>query len=145
MKNSLKLFSILVLTAILGSTGLAPVSMAADAAAKEQPAKAEKEKKRRAYPFHGKLGALDKKAKSITLHGKEKSRTFYLTEKTKIQKNGKPATLEDAVIGEEVAGSVLPDENGKLMLNRLRIGPKPEKKKKPVKTEKKKDDEKSST
>ena len=82
-------------------------------------------KKNRPYPFRGKISAIDKKAKSITLQGKEKSRIFYLNKDTKIQKHGKPATLDDAVIGDEAGGSVVPDANGKLVLKSVRFGPKP--------------------
>src|SRR5258708_35790873 len=55
-------------------------------------------------PFHGKLGALDKVAKTITV-GK---RTFQITSATKIKKAGKPAMLEDGVVGETVSGYVKP-------------------------------------
>ncbi len=143
MKKVFKLFTALFIATAITSSGFAPSAMA-DPQEKEKPAKTEETKKPRAYPFHGKLGAVDKKASSITLHGKEKSRTFYITAKTKIEKNGKPATLEDAVVGEPVAGSVLPDENGKLMLSSLRLGPKPESDKKPAKPKKEKDKDKES-
>jgi hypothetical protein len=140
MKKVFKLFTALFITTAIASSGFTP-SLMADPQAKDKPAKTEETKKPRAYPFYGKLGAVDKKAGSITLHGKEKSRTFYITEKTKIEKTGKPATIEDAVVGEQVAGSVLPDENGKLMLSSLRLGPKPESDKKPAKPKKDKEKE----
>lgn len=129
MKRLLKSTAVFLLTTIFLTSGFVPVLLA-DHHEKDEKAAVEKTKKKRAYPFRGKVGAVDKKAKSITLHGKEKSRTFYITEKTKIQKHGKPAKLDDAVVGEEVAGSVLPDENGKLMLNSVRFGPKPKEEKK---------------
>src|ERR1700687_1994336 len=53
-------------------------------------------------PFHGKLAAIDKVAKTITV-GK---RTFQITSETKIKKAGKPATLDDGVVGETVSGYV---------------------------------------
>ncbi len=138
MKKSFSLFTGLVIAIILSCSSFSP-GLRADPQDKGKPESTEKAKTEKAYPFRGKLSALDKKAKSITLHGKEKSRTFYLTEKTKIEKNGKPATLEDAVVGEDVAGSILPDENGKLILNSLRLGPKPETDKKPAKPKKEKE------
>ncbi|HVV73821.1 MAG TPA: hypothetical protein VHI52_20320, partial [Verrucomicrobiae bacterium] len=48
-----------------------------------------------AGPFHGKLASLDKVAKTITV-GK---RTFQITSQTKIKKDGKPATIDDGVVG----------------------------------------------
>jgi len=132
MQKLYKLFTGLFIAILISSSSFLPNLLAAQQD-KGKPEKVEKTKTERAYPFHGKLSAFDKKAKSITLHGKEKSRTFYLTDKTKIVKNGKTATLEDAVVGEDVAGSILPDENGKLVLKSLRLGPKPEADKKPAK------------
>src|SRR4029077_16379618 len=56
------------------------------------------EKKPGPGPFHGKLASMDKVAKTITV-GK---RTFQITGETKFKKSGKPATMEDGVVGEEV-------------------------------------------
>ena len=138
MKHLSKLFTVLSIAVVFAVSGFTP-QLFADHHEDDKTEKKEKAKKPRAYPFRGKLGAVDKKAQSITLHGKEKSRTLYLSKKTKTQKNGKPATLEGAIVGEEVAGSILPDENGKLMLKSLRFGPKPKSEKKPAKAEKQKD------
>jgi hypothetical protein len=80
-------------------------------------------KKPGAGPFHGKLAALDKIAKTITV-GK---RTFQITSETKIKKSGKPATLEDGVVGEEVSGYVKPTPEGKLLATTLNFGPKTDK------------------
>jgi hypothetical protein len=71
-------------------------------------------------PFHGKLAALDKTAKTITV-GK---RTFQITGDTKITKAGKPALLESGVVGEEVSGYVKPLDNGKLLATTVHFGPK---------------------
>ena len=79
-----------------------------------------KEKKAAAGPFHGKLVALDKMAKTITV-GK---RTFQVTSETKIKKAGKPATLSDGVVGEPVSGYIKPAADGKLMATTVNFGPK---------------------
>ena len=99
---------------------------------KEKPAAAA-EAKPQAYPFSGKLGAVDKEKKSITILGKEKSRTLFLDDQTKIVKNEKPATLADAAVGEHVAGQVRKTADGKEVLSSLRIGPKPAVEEKPAK------------
>ena len=78
-------------------------------------------KKPVAGPFHGRLAALDKNLKTITV-GK---RTFHITAETQFKKAGKTATLEDGVIGEEASGYVKPDENGKLVATKVNFGPKP--------------------
>jgi len=103
---------------------------------KDQPVAAEA-KPPRPYPFSGKLGAVDKEKKTVTIMGKEKSRTLHLDEKTKVVKNEKPATLEDAVVGEEVAGQLRKTDDGKELLVSLRLGakPAPAAKDKPAKTD----------
>lgn len=77
---------------------------------------------KKAHPFHGKLAAVDKMAKTITV-GKS---TYQITSETKIMKAGKPATLSDGVVGEEVSGYVKPDDAGKLVASSLNFGPKPD-------------------
>jgi hypothetical protein len=90
------------------------------------------EKKASAGPFHGKLGAVDKAGKTITV-GK---RTFHITSETKLFKAGKPATLEAGVVGDEVSGYVKPDANGKLVATKVNFGPKVETKAADAKKEK---------
>lgn len=82
-----------------------------------KPAKAGK-----ATNFSGKLAAIDKQAKTITLDDKDK-RVFQMTSETKILKGAKgdekPATLEDGTVGEHVTGSWLKSEDGKMSLKSL--------------------------
>ena len=95
---------------------------------KESPAAAEKkaspkaEKKDARIPFHGKLAAVDKKDKTITVG----ERTFQITADSKLSKGGKPATLDDAVVGEEVGGNYQKGSDGKLKVGTVRFGPKHE-------------------
>jgi len=78
------------------------------------------ETKASAGPFHGKLAAVDKSAKTVTV-GK---RTFQVTAETKIIKNEKPATINDGVIDDVVSGYYKTSSEGKLTLTTLRFGPK---------------------
>ncbi len=73
-------------------------------------------------PFHGKLKAVDKNAKTITV-GKT---TVQITSDTKILKDGKPATLTDAVVGEQVGGAYKKADDGKLNATKIHFGAKPE-------------------
>jgi hypothetical protein len=72
-------------------------------------------------PFHGKLTAVDKLSKTIVV-GK---RTFQISSETKIKKSGKPATLEDGVVGDTVSGYIKPAPDGKLVATTVNFGPKP--------------------
>jgi hypothetical protein len=96
-----------------------PASSKKPAAETQEPATGEK--KPVAGPFHGKLAAVDQTAKTITV-GK---RTFLITSETKIKKDGKPATLQDGVVNEEVSGYVKPNDAGKLVATTVNFGPKP--------------------
>jgi hypothetical protein len=93
--------------------------------AADKPTPAEKGEKKAAkhIPFHGKVAAIDKDARTL----KVGERTFHATDSTKIVKVGKPAQLADAVVGDEVGGAYHLGEGGRMELMSLRIGPKADK------------------
>ena len=103
---------------LLGSTSVQAQSTNKPAATKKTGQKDAAHKS--AHPFHGKLAAVDKSAKTITI-GKS---VYEITSETKIQKNGKPATLEDGVVGEEASGYAKPTDGGKMYAASLTFGPK---------------------
>lgn len=118
---------ICMLGLLLALEGAAAIGLAAPAEGQMgSPGTTATAKPAKAFPFRGKILALDVGAKTVTLAGKEKNRIFQVTTATKITKDGKPATLEDAKVGDEVGGRALPGTNGKLDLVVLRVGPKPE-------------------
>jgi hypothetical protein len=90
------------------------------AAEKKEPVKGEK--KKGGLPFRGKLGAVDKSAKTI----KVGERVFQITSDTRLTKAGKPVTLDDGVVGEEVGIYYHQTDNGKWVAQTVRFGPKPE-------------------
>jgi hypothetical protein len=67
------------------------------------PAAVKKEKDR--LFWNGKLTAMDKKAQTITIKKKDAEKTFLVTSKTKIRKNGEEADFGDGVIGEDASAS----------------------------------------
>ena len=69
---------------------------------------------------------MDQVAKTITIKGKEKDRVFHITSQTKIMKAGKPATLENGVVGEEIGGYARESAAGKMEAVSVRFGPRPE-------------------
>jgi len=80
--------------------------------------------KARAIPFHGMISAVDQKAKTFTIAGKEHSRVFKVTDKTTMTKAGKPATMKDAVANEEARGSYWKVMDGTLEAKTVKLGPK---------------------
>ena len=128
--------ALLVLTALMASAPATLGGQEKPARGKatekaEKAVKADKEAKAKLVPFQGKVSAVDKIEKCIKLAGKEKDRVFYLTSKTKMIKAGKPATLDDVVVGELVGGQAQMSVDGKAEIMSLRIGPKPEGKAEP--------------
>ncbi len=119
-----KLIAVVLMAAFALFTALN--AQAADNDQKAPPtekAKGEKGGKSGHVPFHGKVVSVDKAAKTV----KVGERTFYVMGTTKVNKTGKPATLDDVTVGEEVRGAYT-DNGGKLELLSLGIGPAPEKK-----------------
>jgi hypothetical protein len=76
------------------------------------------------HPFLGKLAAVDKAAKTI----KVGESVYQITSETKITKDGKPATLDDGVVGEPVSGYAKPTDDGKMAATMVRFGAKAENK-----------------
>jgi len=70
------------------------------------------------------ISAVDQKAKTFTIAGKEKSRVFKITDKTVITKAGAPATMKDVVANEEVRGSYWKMTDGALEAKSVKVGPK---------------------
>ena len=122
------LFGLAIVGLLATFLATTPSSVFAQEKQNEKPNSAEKksppagEKKEGRVPFHGKLGAVDKTAKTITVG----ERTFQITSESKLSKGGKPATLDDAVVGEEVGGNYQKSDDGKLNAKTVRFGAKPE-------------------
>jgi hypothetical protein len=79
-------------------------------------------KKQGVFPFRGKVNAVDKTAKTVTVG----ERVFQVTSDTKLMKAGKPVKLDDVAVGDEVGGSYRKADDGKLVAQMIRFGPKPE-------------------
>jgi hypothetical protein len=131
-----KQLSYLLAICFLAGADLSTPIRAQAADGKAASAQEAKQSKPAGIPFTGKLGAVDKAAMSITLDGKTKKRTIRLTPQTRIVKAGKPATLDDAVIGEEIGGQAIKNAEGLEEAISLRVGPKPEPQPRPKKNKK---------
>lgn len=75
-------------------------------------------------PFRGKVESVDAKAMTITLAGKEKQRVFNVTSKTRLEKDGKPATFGDIKPGDDARGSYAKGKDGDNLV-RAAFGPAP--------------------
>ncbi len=75
--------------------------------------------------FGGTVSAVDATAKTITVDNKrDGSRTFQLTDSTKVSAGGKDtATLDDVKVGDHVHGAFQKSGDGKMELETLKVGP----------------------
>jgi hypothetical protein len=132
LKSILRMSAVGLLAAAIAGLPMQALAQSTNKPATKKPAKEQTDaKKKAAHPFHGKLAAVDKTAKTI----KVGESTYQITSETKIVKAGKPATLDDGVVGEDVGGYAKPAEDGKMAATSVRFGPKTD----PTSTDKKKD------
>lgn len=116
--------SLVLASALLTMAAALPLPSAFAADASASPTASPAAKKVTKFPIHGKVVAVDVSAMTFTLSGKT-PRVFAVTASTKIVKNGQPASLSDAVVGDEVGGYTEKDADGKLTALSVRFGPKP--------------------
>ena len=123
MTNNISKITILSLftAALVAMPGL---SRAEGTNAPESPDQTAQATRKNNPPFHGNLKAVDTTAKTITVG----TLTLQITSDTKVTKDGKPATLSDAVVGEPVGGSYTKTADGKLNAVTVHFGVKPKKK-----------------
>jgi hypothetical protein len=120
IKSLLKIGALSLLAVAIAG---APASLRAQSTNNPAPEKKTAAPKTRVgHPFHGKLAAVDKVAKTI----KVGESIYQITSKTKIIKAGKPATLEDGVVGDLVTGFARPTDDGKMAAISVHFGAKPQ-------------------
>lgn len=68
--------------------------------------------------FYGPITAVDTNAMTFTVG----DQTFNITSESHLTKNGQPATLSDAVVGEPARGSYTTGSDGKLNITKVRFG-----------------------
>ena len=80
----------------------------------------------RPTPYTGRILSIDPDSRTVTLSGKKPNRILIVTARSKIIKDGAPATLKDAKVGDEIGGQLRTFPDGRHEAVSLRIGPKPE-------------------
>ncbi len=69
------------------------------------------------------VSAVDHKANTFTIAGKEKSRVFKVTDKSVVTKGSNAATLKDIAENQEVSGSYWKNTDGSLEAKTVKVGP----------------------
>ena len=77
----------------------------------------------RPIPFHGMVSAVDQKNNTFTISGKEATRAFKVTERTKILKGAGTASMKDIVEHEEISGAYWMNPDGTLEAKMVKLGP----------------------
>ncbi len=70
--------------------------------------------------FNGPITAVDTNAMTFTVG----DQTFVVTSDSQLTKNGQPATIADATVGETARGSYTTGDDGKLDVTKVRFGKK---------------------
>lgn len=92
---------------------------AAASPARKSPVAKEKLK---SYPFHGYLHAVAPDGQSLQLKGKTKQRSILISPRTRIYRGESKVTLQQAVSGERVTGSVHKNAEGREEALTVRLG-----------------------
>jgi len=81
----------------------------------------------RGKQYKGTISSVDKDAKTITFSMVSgKTHTIHITSKTRIRKDGEPATMDDAVVGQKVRGTYRENDSKEWVASTVNIGePKP--------------------
>lgn len=77
------------------------------------------------YPFRGTVESIDINAKSIHLDGKKAERVLHINDQTTLEKDGKPAKLEEIAVGDYAKGLVSKPDGSREILVKGTFGPKP--------------------
>jgi len=81
-----------------------------------------------AYPFRGTVDAVSSSAKTITLDGKKTERVLHVTAESVLEKDGKPAKIEEIASGDYARGLLSKPDGSREILVKATFGPKPDKK-----------------
>ena len=123
-KTTLRIAVLSLLAAVLAAgptPGLAQEKKNDKATEEKKEAPGGEKKKKGQPPLNGKIAAVDKNAKTVTI-GKT---TIQITSETRIEKAGKPATLDEVAVGEPAVARVRKTDDGKNLAMSLRVGPRP--------------------
>lgn len=125
MNNSLfKLIGAAACAAILITSTLC----AADSAPSPGTTQSPKKTSSHSYPFRGTVDSVDSSAKTITLDGKKSERVLHVTDDSLLEKDGKPAKLDEIASGDYAKGLLSKRDGSREILVKATFGPKPDKK-----------------
>ena len=112
--------------ALLGSALLAGIALANEATEARSPFELNYHifRKNGWLPIHGKISAVDPAKRTITLEGNNHQYVFKLNDETKIWNLGKPGTISEAEIGEDVDAviKIKPEPDRSILAVQISLG-----------------------
>ncbi|MCW5556330.1 MAG: hypothetical protein KIT22_00545 [Verrucomicrobiae bacterium] len=81
-----------------------------------------KEAPKGGIPFRGQVGSVDPSARTVTLSGKKRDRVLHVTDQTRIEREGKAASLDDIRPGDQARGSLVKEADGREVLIKATFG-----------------------
>jgi hypothetical protein len=124
MNNLFKLIGAAALAAIL----INPTLLAADPGSPPASTQRSTKASARPYPFRGVVDSIDAQAGTLSLDGKKSNRVLEVNSETVLEKDGKPARLDEVQPGDYARGLVSRMEGGREVMVKATFGPKPDSK-----------------
>ncbi|MBN8247071.1 MAG: hypothetical protein J0L84_06465 [Verrucomicrobia bacterium] len=117
-------FAVLTSLAAVMLLSLSPTLTRAEdgAATSSSSESSRKEAPKGGFPFRGQVGSVDASARTVTLAGKKRDRVLHVTDQTRIERDGKSASLADIRPGDQARGSLMKDAEGREVLLKATFG-----------------------
>lgn len=103
-------------------------TLAADKDAPKAPSSAAKKPSGSSYPFRGVVESVNVTARTITLDGKKAERVLHVTAESTLEKDGKPAKIEEVTPGDYAKGLLTRPDGARELIVKATLGPKPDRK-----------------
>ena len=117
-----------LLVAAVCAAQITTATLAADTDTPKAPVAAPKKPSGSTYPFRGTVESVNLNTRTITLEGKKSERVLHVTADTTLEKDGKPAKLEEVAPGDYAKGLVNRPDGTREILVKATLGPKPDRK-----------------
>ena len=117
-----------MLAAAVCAAHITTATLAADTDAPKAPGAAAKKPSGSTYPFRGTVEAVNVTARTIALDGKKAGRVLHVTSDSTLEKDGKPAKLEEVAAGDYAKGLLTRPDGTRELVVKATLGPKPDRK-----------------
>lgn len=118
----------LLVAAVCAAQVTTTTTLAVEADAPKAASSAARKPSGSTYPFRGTVEAINPGARTITLEGKKSERVLHVTPESTLEKDGKPAKLEEVAPGDYAKGLLTRPDGSREIVVKATLGPKPDRK-----------------